>query len=96
MSRELTAFAVRAASVWLALCALLLATFVLAYVPLATLQSPVALSIAAAEALLVGAIFMELRKASTVARLAALAGVIWLSILFALTFTDQAMRPHFS
>lgn len=79
--------------VWAALMALLVATLVLAYVPLGGRNGAVGIAIAVLKALLVALVFMKLSKGPAISRLAALAGLLWLSTLFALTFTDYPFRP---
>ena len=78
--------------VWLALMLLVTLTLGLAYVPLGSLNLPIALAIAAAKALLVAVMFMELRLARPFIVLAASAGVVWLLIMFTLTFSDVLWR----
>jgi cytochrome c oxidase subunit 4 len=48
--------------------------------------------IAALQAAWMMAVFMALRRSSAVVRLAAVAGLFWLFLLFALTFSDYASR----
>lgn len=94
MNGELSTIVRRAVGVWIALVVLALATLGFAYLPAGAWNLPVALAIAAAKALLVAALFMELVGASTIARLAAFAGVFLVAILFALTFADEMTRPR--
>lgn len=75
-----------------ALMALLALTLVLAYVPLGGFNGPVSYAIAMTKALLVAFVFMKLRSSSMLLALAALAGLFWLSTLFALTLTDYPFR----
>ena len=77
---------------WAALLALLAATFVLAHVPLAGWNTATAMAIAAAKALLVAWIFMQLRGSSALVVLFAAIGIAWLAILFGLSGTDFAPR----
>jgi len=79
-------------AVWAALMALVLLTLGLAYLPLGRLNIPLALTIAAAKALLIAIMFMELRLAKTFIRLAAAAAFVWIAIMFGLTFSDLAWR----
>ena len=78
--------------VWVALVLLVGLTLLLAYVPLGAFNLPIALAIAAAKALLVALMFMELRLARSFVCLAASAGVVWLLIMFTLTFSDLIWR----
>jgi cytochrome c oxidase subunit 4 len=80
---------------WLGLLALLALTVVLAYQPLGVLNTPAAMLIAWCKALLITAVFMELRGGTTLARVFACAGVLWLAVMFWLSFADYATRPNF-
>ena len=75
-----------------ALMLLLAATVFLAYLDLGPLNTPAALLISLAKALLVVLVFMRLRQASGLSRLALFAGVFWLGILFALSLSDYLSR----
>ena len=78
--------------VWLALLALLLSTLGAAYLPLGAGNLVVGLAIAMTKAALVVALFMGLRRADTLIKLAASAGVFWLIFMFALTLSDVLAR----
>lgn len=79
--------------VWLALLALLGLTLGLAYVRLGSYgNTVVALSIGAAKAGLVALLFMELRERESLPRLAAVAALLWLAILFTLALADFIAR----
>ena len=82
----------KAGLVWLGLIVLLGATLAGAYSAIGDWKLPLALAIALAKAALVLGIFMELGGAGASARLAALAGVLWLALLFGLTFADEGTR----
>lgn len=82
----------RALPVWAALVALALLTFTLAYVPMGRFNLPVSLAIAAAKALLIGLLYMNLRRPDPLLRLAGGASLLWMSFLFALTFADLLTR----
>lgn len=77
---------------WLALVALLGATWGFAYLPLGAGNLVVALAISTAKLLLVAVIFMELRESAALLRLGAAAGFVFLAILLVLTFADVAVR----
>jgi cytochrome c oxidase subunit 4 len=77
---------------WLALMVLLALTTGLAFVPLGSANLFVALGIAAAKALLVLIVFMELKASSSLIRAAAAAGFFWLMIMIALTTADYTHR----
>lgn len=78
--------------VWLLLMLLLGLTLWLAYVPLGDWNHTVSIVIGAAKALLVVLIYMRLRKSPAICALAAVAGLVWLSALYSLTFTDFPFR----
>ena len=75
-----------------ALIALLLLTIGAAQLPLGRLGAVMALSIAAAKALLIILFFMQIRYRNALARLVAAVGFSWLAILFALPLVDYLGR----
>ena len=77
---------------WAALLLLLAATTGAAFLPLGRLNAAVALTIAAAKALLVLIFFMELKRSSGLVRAFAFAGFFWLLILLTLTSADYLTR----
>ncbi len=77
---------------WAALMALLALTLGAAFLPLGPAKPWIAYAIATAKAALVLWFFMEMRSERGLARLAMLAGFVWLAILFALTATDYLTR----
>lgn len=86
----------RALPVWAALVGLVLLTLALAYVPMGRLNMPVSLAIAAAKALLIALMFMDLRRPDPLLRLAGFASLLWIGFMFALTFGDLLTRPPLS
>ena len=80
---------------WMALLALLGTTVFLSYQPLGDLNLIIALLIATSKALIVAAVFMELRKRSGVMIAFAAAGFFWLGILIWLSGIDFATRLNF-
>lgn len=78
--------------VWLALLALLASTAAVGLLPLPQLHPLLNLAIALAKTVLIGLFFMHLRGASTLARLAAVAGFLWLALLIGLSCSDFATR----
>lgn len=85
--------------VWLALLVLLGLTFGAAHLPLGGFNVVIGLAIAGIKVALVVVIFMGLGHSSSLVRLAAAAGVFWLTILFVLTLTDvfasrQSQHTH--
>ncbi|ETI65748.1 oxidase [Sphingobium sp. C100] len=84
--------AVRLLLVWAALMALLALTVGAAFLPIGMAKPWVAYAIATAKAILILWFFMEMRRESGLARLAAIAGFVWLAILIMLTATDYLTR----
>ena len=80
---------------WLGLLALLGLTVAGAYQPLGAFNTAVALSIAVCKALIVAAIFMELRESKAVTLAVACAGFFWLAIMLWLVLADYVTRPNF-
>ena len=78
--------------VGVALMLLLMATAVLAKLPLGSWSPLAAFGIAAAKALLVAVFYMHLRLSSPLVRLFALAGVVWLGLLVVGTLVDYLTR----
>jgi cytochrome c oxidase subunit 4 len=76
----------------LALLSLLALTWATAYVDLGPFNLIVALTIAIVKAILIALVFMHMKWSSSLFRLAALAGLMWLLIMIALTLTDYATR----
>ena len=77
---------------WAALCALLAATTAFAYVPLGWGNLATSLVIAVLKAAIIAVVFMELRSATGLVRLAALTGCLWLFFLFFLMSADYLSR----
>jgi cytochrome c oxidase subunit 4 len=80
---------------WVALLGLLALTVTLAYQPLGAFNGPIALVIAAVKALIVAAIFMELRDRRPLTLTFASAGVCWLAVLLWLASTDFTRRAGY-
>lgn len=78
--------------VWAALMALLLASLGYSYLPGAPLKLLAGLAVAITKAGLIAAIYMELREASPLVRVAAACGLGWLSLLFIFSFADFLTR----
>jgi cytochrome c oxidase subunit 4 len=77
---------------WVALMALLVATFGLAHFRLGAWNPVAALAIAAAKVVLVALFFMHLRRSSALVVLFALVALFALAILFGLSGADYATR----
>jgi cytochrome c oxidase subunit 4 len=78
---------------WLGLLVLLGVTVYAAYLPLGTLNTAIALTIALTKAVIVGSIFMELRQANALTVIFAGAGFFWLAIMLWLALGDYLTRP---
>jgi len=79
-------------AVWLALLALLALTVGSAFIPLGLGNGLINASVAAIKVALVMVFFMKLRSSSGLLRLAALAGMFWLILMFVLTASDYLTR----
>lgn len=82
----------RNALIWAALLLLLLLSLVLAYVPMGFVTPTAGIVIAFTKAGLVILLFMELAASKALIRLAAMAGVVFLTALFTLTLADVLSR----
>jgi cytochrome c oxidase subunit IV len=80
---------------WAALLVLLGTTVFLAYQPLGSFNLFIALLIATSKALIVAAVFMELRERSGLTIAFAAAGFFWLGILIWLSGADFITRAEF-
>jgi cytochrome c oxidase subunit 4 len=78
--------------VWVALVALLTATYAFAHLSLGRANLPLSLFIAAAKAALVAASFMRLATGNSLNLIAACVGPVWLFILFLLIGADYFTR----
>lgn len=78
--------------IWFALLVLLGLTVGSAYIPLGIFNGIINYSIAAAKAALVLVFFMHLDRSRALIRLAAMAGLLWLTFLFSLSFGDYLTR----
>lgn len=80
---------------WVSLIALLGLTVLIAYQSLGTFNTVIALGIATLKALLIAAVFMELRERGGLMLAFAGAGFFWLAVMLWLAFSDYSTRPHF-
>jgi cytochrome c oxidase subunit 4 len=78
--------------IWAALLLLLFSSLFLAYIPMGLFTPTVGILIAFAKSALVLLLFMELGRSKTLIWLAALAGAVFLSAMFALTLADVLSR----
>jgi cytochrome c oxidase subunit 4 len=77
---------------WGVLLALLALAAVTAHLPLGPFNVPIMLGAAAFEVALVAIVGMELDRSPALLRLAAVTGLIWLVIMFSLSFSDFLTR----
>jgi len=82
----------RPTGVWVALVLLGLASLGSAYLPLSAFNTPLNLTIAGIMVVLLWLFLMDLIGSDTLVRLIAVAGLVWLSFMFALTFSDYLSR----
>jgi cytochrome c oxidase subunit IV len=83
---------IRAGLVWLILNVILVSTLAGAYLDIGIWKLPLALTLASAKAGLVIFIFMELKDAGATARLFVTVALVWLCLLFGMTFGDELTR----
>jgi len=79
---------------WLALMALLATTAACALLRLGWLNTAISLAVALAKAVLVALVFMRLKRAPALLRLAAVAGAVTLILLFGLALADYTTRTE--
>jgi cytochrome c oxidase subunit 4 len=79
---------------WLALLALFAVSVGSAYLPLGAGNVTVNLLIAMAMLAVLATFLMDLQHATHLIRIVAGAGLFWLVLMFALTFSDYLSRPY--
>lgn len=77
---------------WLGLMVLLALTFASSYIPMGVWNSAINMGISCAKALLIAVFFMHLRHAGALLRIAAVTALLWLAILFGVSWSDFATR----
>lgn len=77
---------------WLGLMVCLALTLGSSYIPMGAWNSATNIAISCAKALLIAVFFMHLRHAGALLRVAALAALIWLALLFGLSGSDYLTR----
>ncbi|MBO0716712.1 MAG: Caa(3)-type oxidase subunit IV [Rhizobiales bacterium] len=82
------------ALVWLVLLVLFGASFASAYLPLGAGNIAVNLLIAAIMIAFLVIFLMDLKGATALIRVVAAAGLLWLTLMFALTFSDYLSRYY--
>lgn len=78
--------------VWIGLLLCLAATACVELLPWKSIHPAINIGISFAKMLLIGFFFMHLKNASTLSRLIAVGGFLWLALLMGLSFTDFATR----
>lgn len=78
--------------VFVLLMVLTAVTTAVAFEDLGRLNTVVMLAIATTKATVVGVFFMHLRRTPAVARMAAVAGVVWLGLMIGFTLSDVLTR----
>jgi cytochrome c oxidase subunit IV len=76
----------------IALLALLVLTWSIAYVNLGPFNLILALGVSITKAIVIALFFMHIKGSSRILHLAAVAGVMWLLILISLTLSDYSTR----
>jgi cytochrome c oxidase subunit 4 len=82
----------RALVLWIVLILLLALAATTAHVALGGFNVPIMLGAAAVEVALVAVVGMELDRSPALLRLAAATGIIWLVVMFTLSFSDFLTR----
>jgi cytochrome c oxidase subunit IV len=82
------------ATIWLALVLLFAISLGSAYLPLGPGNIALNLTIAAAMVALLAIFLMDLLNAKILLRIAAVAGLFWVTLMFALTFSDYFSRYY--
>lgn len=77
---------------WLGLMLLLALTLGSSYIPLGPWNTAINTGVSCTKALLIALFFMDLAHAGALVRIAAVAGLLWLALLFGLSGTDYATR----
>jgi cytochrome c oxidase subunit 4 len=77
---------------WLALMIFLALTFASSYIPMGPWNTVANMGISCAKAILIALFFMHLKNAGALLRIAALTGILWLALLFGLSWSDYATR----
>jgi cytochrome c oxidase subunit 4 len=77
---------------WIALMVFLAFTVGSSYIPMGPWNTAINMGISCAKALLIALFFMHLRGAGALLRIAAVAGLLWLALLFGLGWSDFATR----
>jgi cytochrome c oxidase subunit 4 len=77
---------------WVGLMVLLALTLGSSYIPMGPWNTPINMGISCAKALLIALFFMHLRGAGALLRIVAVVGLLWLALLFGVSWTDFGTR----
>jgi len=77
---------------WLGLMVFLALTLGSSYIPMGPWNTAINMGISCAKALLIALFFMHLRGAGALLRIAALVGLLWLALLFGISWSDFGTR----
>ena len=77
---------------WVGLMVFLALTLGSSYIPMGPWNTAINMGISCAKALLIALFFMHLRGAGALLRVAAVVGLLWLALLFTLSWSDMATR----
>jgi cytochrome c oxidase subunit 4 len=77
---------------WIGLMVFLALTLGSSYIPMGPWNTVINMGISCAKALLMALFFMHLRGAGALLRIVALAGLLWLALLFGVSWTDFGTR----
>ena len=77
---------------WIGLMVFLAFTLGSSYIPMGPWNTLINMGISCAKAILIAIFFMHLRHAGALLRIAALAGLLWLALLFGLSWSDFGTR----
>ena len=77
---------------WLGLMVFLALTLGSSYIPMGPWNTAINMGISCAKALLIALFFMHLRGAGALLRIAAVVGLLWLALLFGISWSDFGTR----
>jgi len=77
---------------WIGLMVFLAFTLGSSYIPMGPWNTVINMGISCAKALLIALFFMHLRGAGALLRIVAVAGLLWLALLFGLSWSDFGTR----
>lgn len=90
--RSFRAIALPPLLAWVGLCVILALTLGYAFIPGAPMKLLIGLIFASGKTTLIVLVFMQLGRASPLVKVTAMAGLVWLSLLYILSFSDMLTR----